>query len=82
MRRELLAEKHGEELLFLSEEYFDEAIVGVTNDDRVVYDMDKMIEVLCHESNCDAEEAIEYLEFNTWRAYVGESTPVYIQRRD
>ena len=82
MRRELLAEKHGEELLFLSEEYFDEAIVGVTNDDRVVYDMDKMIEVLCHESNCDIEEAIEYLEFNTWSAYVGESTPVYIQRRD
>jgi len=82
MRRELLSEKHGEELLLLSEGYFDEAIVGITNDDRVVYDMDKMIEVFCHENDCDIEEAIEYLEFNTWCAYVGESTPVYIQRRD
>ena len=82
MTRDAMVERHGEELLFLSEQYFDMAIVGVTNDQRIVYDMDKMIEIFCHENTCDVEEAIEYLEFKTWSAYVGESTPVYIQRRD
>jgi hypothetical protein len=24
-------------------------------------------------------DAIEYLEFNTWNAYVGEKTPIFIE---
>ena len=81
MKRIELAAKHGNDLLFLSEDYFDKAIVGVTNEDRVVYDMDQMIELSCQENDWEVHEAIEYLEFNTWGAHVGELTPVYIQRR-
>ena len=81
MKRVELADKHGDELLFLSEDYFDQAIVGVSNEDRVVYDMDKMIELSCKANNWEIDEAIEYLEFNTWGAYAGKLTPIYIQRR-
>ena len=58
---------------------FDECIVGVTGglSNCVVYDKKKMIEELVSQ-DMDEIDAIEYLEFNTWGAYVGEYTPVYI----
>jgi len=36
-----------------------------------------MIEVLM-EQDLSYEDSVEYLEFNTWNAYVGEKTPLYI----
>ena len=80
MKRQDVADEHGADLLFLSEEYFDEAIVGVTGKSQVVYDMDAMIDLFSTNNDCTYEEAIEYLEFNTWHAYVGEETPVFITR--
>ena len=59
---------------------FDSCIIGVTqgtDSGRVVYDVAKMIEV-CMEYGMTYEDAVEYLEFNTLNAYVGEYTPVYI----
>ena len=59
---------------------FDSCIIGITqgtDSGRVVYDVDKMVEV-CMEDGMTYEDAVEYLEFNTLNAYVGEYTPVYI----
>lgn len=57
---------------------FDDAIVGVHLDwERVIYDKAKMIEILVNEGMTDLD-AIEYLEFNVWGAYVGTHTPIYI----
>ena len=59
---------------------FDCCIIGITrgtDSGRVVYDVDKMAEV-CMEDGMTYEDAVEYLEFNTLNAYVGEYTPVYI----
>jgi hypothetical protein len=58
---------------------FDDCIVGVTGglSNCVVYDKKKMIEELVSQ-DMDEIDAIEYLEFNTWGAYVGENTPIYI----
>ena len=57
---------------------FDDAIVGVHLDwERVIYDKAKMIEILVNEGMTDLD-AIEYLEFNVWDAYVGTHTPIYI----
>ena len=39
-----------------------------------------MIECLLKDMELD--EAIEYLEFNTWGAYVGEQTPIYVDEID
>ena len=78
--REALAEEWDAELLFLSEEEFDEAIIGVSErigDEPVVaYDTTKIVEILSRSMTVD--EAYEYFEFNILGAYVGEKTPVFI----
>ena len=77
--REQLAEAYGEDLLFANG--FDDAIIGVSiafDAGRVVYDTRQMVEILAQEEGFTEEEAWEYLEFNTFGAYVGEETPIYI----
>ena len=65
---------------FLTADGFDGAIVGVEpNSMRLVYDRDKMIEILMTDEELTELDAIEYLEFNTWNAYVGEKTPIFIE---
>ena len=64
-----------EELLFA--DGFDSAIIGVC-DNRICYDKDLMVTALVEEQDFEEEEAWEYLEFNTWCAYVGEQTPLYM----
>ena len=65
---------------FLKADGFDSAIVGVEpNSMRLVYDCDKMIEILMIDEELTELDAIEYLEQNTWNAHVGEKTPIYIE---
>jgi len=65
---------------FLKADGFDGAIVGVEpNSMRLVYDRDKMIGILIEDEEMEEIDAIEYLEFNTWNAYVGEKTPIFIE---
>ena len=80
--REALAEDWDAELLFLSEEEFDEAIIGVSerigNDPVVAYDTTKIVEILVLNHSMSVDEAYEYFEFNILGAYVGERTPTFI----
>ena len=66
-------------ILFESPSY-DEAFVGLTMDDRAVYDYDKMVECLITEDNMTYEEAAEFIDYNTVRSlpYVGDKGPVII----
>jgi len=68
------------DLLFLSEEEFDDAIIGVCqrigNETVVAYDATKIVEILSRSMSED--EAYEYFEFNILGAYVGERTPAFI----
>lgn len=60
---------------------FDDAIIGMDmNSDvyRVVYGVEKMIFILMHRDSMSEEEALEYLEYNVFSAYLGEGTPIYI----
>jgi len=69
-----------EDLLFA--DGFDASIIGLdTNSMRVVYSKQKMIDGLV-DGGMDLDEAMEYLEFNTWCAYVGEKTPIYVDEID
>jgi hypothetical protein len=77
--RERLSECYGDDLLFA--DHFDGAIIGVTANSgtgRVVYDAGQMVAILLQEGDTTEEEAWEYLEFNTFGAYVGDQTPIYI----
>jgi hypothetical protein len=65
---------------FLKADGFDNAIIGVEpNTMRLVYNRDKMVEILIEDEKLDEVDAIEYLEYNTWNAYFGEKTPIYIE---
>ena len=77
--RDELADRFDEDLLFA--DGFDDAIIGVAagfDSPRVVYDTEKMAELLAGDG-MTYEEAWEWLEFNTFGAYVGESTPIYVR---
>jgi hypothetical protein len=69
-------------LLFLSEVEFDDAIVGVADrigmEAVVVYDVNKIIDILCERDGMDRDEASEYFDFNIAGAYVGPRTPMFI----
>ena len=59
---------------------FDDAIIGVEQLQlRLVYDIDKMRNILIEKEGMSFEEAMEYLDFNVFGSYVGEQTPIYIQ---
>lgn len=74
LRDKLTEIMQDDELLFA--DGFDDAIVGVS-DGRVCYDKQLMVEILVRD-DWDESESWEFLEFNTWGAYVGEKTPIYI----
>jgi hypothetical protein len=59
---------------------FDDAIIGYEpNSQRLVYDRDKMIMIAVEDMEMDHQDAVEYLEYNVWGAYVGEQTPIYVE---
>jgi len=44
------------------------AFIGVTSDDRAVYDHDKMVEFLMDRDGMTEDEAVEFISYNTIRA--------------
>jgi len=64
---------------------FDDAILGVVErigTQAICYDQDKVIDILIERDGMTYEEAIEYFEYNIAGAWVGESTPFFLQRMD
>ena len=61
---------------------FNSAIIGKTDDGRIVYSKVLMVEALVVDDDMSVQDAIEYLEYNTWSAYVGEYTPIYVNDFD
>ena len=60
---------------------FDEAIIGLDTSDeifRVVYDIDKIIEISTKDDETTEEDALEYFYNNIQGSYVGAGTPIYI----
>ena len=69
--------------MFLEPSVFDEAILGVA--DRfgmpsvVAYDRSRVIDIIARDM--PREDAEEFFEFNTIGAWVGDTTPVFIDLR-
>ena len=74
-RQEIEEVFQGEDLLFA--DGYDEAIIGIDNSGRIVYDASKVIYCLI-EQGMDEDEAFEFYEFNVSGAYVGENTPIFV----
>lgn len=69
----------GYEDVVIFENYsYDDALIGITEDGRAVYDFDKMVRWLVETEDFTDEEAIEWIEYNTIRAlpYMGDDAPI------
>lgn len=79
---ERLAELGYEDVIVFENFGYDDALIGVTEDNRAVYDFDKMVEWLCEKEGFSPEEAVEWIEYNTIRAlpYAGSGAPVIMYR--
>jgi|LakMenEpi03Aug12_release.lakeMendotaPanAssembly.Ray.scaffolds.fasta_scaffold393672_2 hypothetical protein len=56
----------------------DGAVIGITDEGSVVYDIDEMIQIL--RKDMSEEDAIEWVDFNILGAHVGDYTPVHIHK--
>lgn len=76
--REKLLEYGYEDVKYLVNYSYDTALIGVSDDNRAIYDFGLMVEWLVAEKDFTWEEAVEWIEFNTLRAlpYMGEDAPI------
>lgn len=79
---ERLLENGYEGVKYLTDFSYDSALIGVTDDNRAVYDYELMVEWLMKEEEWSFEDAVEWVNFNTIRAlsYMGEDAPIIINR--
>lgn len=77
---ERLLENGYEGIIFLTNYSYDDALIGVTSDDRAVYDYELMVEWLINTEGFTEEEARDWIDYNTLRAlpYLGEGAPVVL----
>ena len=75
---EKLLENGYEGVKFLTNFSYDDALIGVTEDNRAVYDYEKMVQWLVDTEGWIYEEAAEWIDYNTIRAlpYMGEGAPI------
>ena len=73
----LMDQGFGNFIIFENPDY-DSAIIGITENNQVVYDYEKMIEYLMQEDDMDYEEAVDFISYNTIRSlpYAGEGAPI------
>ena len=69
-----------EDVMILSDYSYDDALIGVTEDNRAVYDFDKMVAWLVAKEGWSRDEALDWVVYNTLRAlpYAGEEAPIVL----
>lgn len=69
-----------EDVLILKDYSYDDALIGVTDDYRAVYDYVKMVDWLVETEGWSEIEAMEWIDYNTIRAlpYMGDDAPIII----
>lgn len=72
--REKVSEINPEAILW---DDLDDAIIGISIDNRVVYGLNKML-ILFQTMGMSEDEAMEWIDYNILSAYVGEYTPIHI----
>jgi hypothetical protein len=79
---ERLADLGYEDVIIFDSPSFDKALIGVSEDNRAIYDYEKMAICLAVDWAVSLEEAIEFIEYNTIRAlpYAGAGAPIILHR--
>lgn len=80
-KREFIAQFNPDAVMW---DGLDEAIIGLSTNGNVIYDVNKIQEILYAgwkedpKDNVTMDDVIEYVEYNILCAYVGEFTPIHI----
>ena len=66
---------------------YEDAFVGTTisafsRKQVALYDYDKCIMILMHDNNWSEEEAVEWFDYNTIGAWIGDDTPIFINQHN
>jgi hypothetical protein len=60
----------------------DGAVIGIDSQSmRLIYSVDECVKVLVKRDGMAEDEAREFLEFNTFGAYVGPKTPIFMDNQ-
>ena len=80
--KEWLSDRDYEDTVVMENPDYLSAIAGVSDDGRLIYDYEKMVEYLMTTDGMDYEEACEFIDFNTIGAlpYMGEKRPVILNK--
>lgn len=67
-----------EDIIVFSDYGYDDALIGISDDNRAIYDYDKMVEWLVQNEGFEPSEAMEWIDYNTLRAlpYIGSNAPI------
>lgn len=67
-----------EDVIIFSGDSYDDALIGISEDGRAIYDFNLMVKWLMDNDDMDETDAIEWIEYNTIRSlpYVGEKSPI------
>ena len=80
--KEWLCDREYEDTVVLESPDYLSAIVGISDDGRLIYDYEKMVEHLVATDGMEYEEACEFIDFNTIGAlpYMGEKRPIILTK--
>ena len=82
--RELIEDYEFEDVIIFSNPDYASAFVGISEDNRAIYDYEKMVKFLMDKDSITDIEAVEFIDYNTIRAlpYFGENAPIIMYRLD
>ena len=78
--KEKLLDNGYEDIPYFINPDYEDAVIGVTEDRRIVYDFGKMVEYLVDKEGWSDINAIEWIEYNVIRSipYMGENAPIIV----
>ena len=79
--REAMRDLGYEELVIFDNPSYDDAIIGISSDDRVIYDYGAMMQCLMERGHMDETEAAEFISYNTIRSldyYPDDKKPIIL----
>jgi len=75
---EMIEDICGPDDMPLKADGFDDAIIGICMKTLVlIYDYEKIVEILIARDGMNRGEAYEFFDYNILGAYVGDKTPIY-----
>ncbi len=76
--RAFLINRGEEETVFFTNPDFIDAIIGISDDGRLVYAYSKMVDSLILNDRMSYKDAVEFIDYNTIRSlpYMGEKRPI------